>query len=275
MAAPLIEASDVGMRFVSGDRQIDVLEGVSFAVAQGEFVALVGPSGCGKSTLLNIAAGFLVASRGEVRIAGERVRRPDRRRLYIFQENGVFPWLTVAENIAFGLGDAAAAERRRLVAHYTAMVGLQGFEHSYPRQLSGGMKQRVELARALAGNPDVLFMDEPFGALDYLTRLRMRAELAQIWERETKTVLFVTHDVDEAVQLADRVLVLSARPGRLRATVPISATLRAELRAGWSRGELFPTAVDDPLYREHRERVFSQMDLGAPSTTPELAYRSA
>jgi len=200
---------------------ISVLEGIDLEVPEGAFVCLVGPSGCGKSTLLNIVAGFLPASRGEVRIDGEPVRRPHPRRLFIFQESSVFPWLTVAENIGFGL-TGSAAERREIVDRYVERMGLQGFAAAYPRQLSGGMKQRVELARALACRPDVLFMDEPFGALDFLTRLRLRAELIELWQRERPTVLFVTHDVDEALQLADCVVVLSPRPASIRRLVAIA-----------------------------------------------------
>ena len=239
---------DLWLSFPGGDGgSVDVLEAISLAVAEGEFICLVGPSGCGKSTLLNVAAGFLAASRGTVAVAGAPVAGPDPRRIFIFQENGVFPWLTVEQNIGFGLGRRPAAERRRIVAHYTGMMGLTGFEGSYPRQLSGGMKQRVELARALAADPEVLFMDEPFGALDYLTRLRMRAEVARIWQREKKTVLFVTHDVEEAVQLADRVVVLGPRPARIRAIVGIELPR--------------PRDVDDPLYRRHRDEIFAHLGL--------------
>ena len=200
--------------------EISVLEDIDLAVPEGSFVCLVGPSGCGKSTLLNIAAGFLPPSRGEVRIDGQPVRGPHPRRLFIFQESSVFPWLTVAENIGFGL-TGKSEEHRAIVASYIERMGLGGFEAAYPRQLSGGMKQRVELARALACRPDVLFMDEPFGALDFLTRLKLRADLIEIWERERPTVLFVTHDVDEAAQLADCIVVLTPRPARLRQLVPV------------------------------------------------------
>jgi len=200
---------------------ISVLERINLSVREGEFVCFVGPSGCGKSTLLNIVAGFLKATRGRVLIDGVPVVKPDRKRIFIFQENGVFPWLTVEENIGFGLFHTPAAERQGIIAHYVEMVGLVGFERAYPRELSGGMKQRVEIARALAANPDVLYMDEPFGALDYLTRLRMREELSQIWQREKKTILLVTHDVDESVQLADRIVLMSQRPSTIKAVLNV------------------------------------------------------
>jgi NitT/TauT family transport system ATP-binding protein len=233
---------------------VAVLEAVNLSVSSGEFICIVGPSGCGKSTLLNIVGGFLKAMRGEVRIDDVPVVKPDRRRIFIFQENGLFPWLTVADNIGFGLLDQAPTERRRLVAHYIEMTGLKGFETSYPREISGGMKQRVEIARALAADPDVLFMDEPFGALDFLTRLRMRAELIEIWKRERKTVLFVTHDVEESVQLADRIVVLSQRPAR------ISRIIRVDLPR--------PRDLDSPEYLRIRDAVFESMGLDTTGARP-------
>ena len=173
-----------------------VLDDLSFEVRRGEFVCIVGPSGCGKSTLLNVVGGFLRPTAGEVRIDGEPVRGPDRRRILVFQESGVFPWLTVEANVGFGLSRVAAEERRGIVAHAVEMVGLAGFERAYPHELSGGMRQRVEIARALAANPDALYMDEPFGSLDFLTRLKMREDLIRLWQQERKTVLFVTHDIE-------------------------------------------------------------------------------
>jgi NitT/TauT family transport system ATP-binding protein len=226
---------------------ISVLEDVNLVVRDGEFVCLVGPSGCGKSTLLNIAGGFLAATEGEILVDAQPVTGPDPRRIFIFQENAVFPWLTVEENIGFGVRRPTPAERRDLVAHYIEMVGLTGFDRAYPRELSGGMRQRVEIARALAAEPDVLYMDEPFGALDYLTRLRLRTELTQIWEREKKTVIFVTHDVEEAVQLADRVVVMGRRPSRIRAILPVDADR--------------PRNLDDPSCRMLRDEIFGVMGL--------------
>jgi NitT/TauT family transport system ATP-binding protein len=226
---------------------IHVLEDIHLDVRDGEFVCLVGPSGCGKSTLLNIAGGFLAATRGEILVDGHPVLAPDPKRIFIFQENAVFPWLTVEENVGFGIKRSTAAERRELIEHYVEMVGLTGFGKAYPRELSGGMRQRVEIARALAAEPDVLFMDEPFGALDYLTRLRLRHELIQIWQREKRTVLFVTHDVDEAVQLADRIVVMGKRPSRIRAIVPVDV--------------LRPRDLDDPACRLLRDEIFSVMGL--------------
>ena len=209
--------------------QIHVLENVSAEVAHGEFVCIVGPSGCGKSTLLNIIGGFLQSTGGEALVEGEPVNGPDPRRIFVFQENGVFPWLTVRENIGFGLQGKSEIDRAQVVAHYTEMVGLGGFENSYPRELSGGMRQRVEIARALAANPDIIYMDEPFGALDFITRMKMRADLVRIWQREKKTILFVTHDIEEAVQLADRVFVMSSARRRSRKSWILICRARATL----------------------------------------------
>jgi NitT/TauT family transport system ATP-binding protein len=171
----------------------------------------------------------------------------------VFQENGVFPWSTVEENIRFGLGGKTPAEQREIIAHYIAMVGLTGFERAYPRELSGGMRQRVEIARALAANPDIIYMDEPFGALDFITRLKMRRDLIRIWEAETKTVLFVTHDIEEAVQLADRVVVMSRRP----------ATVQDDVDVPLPR----PRDIDAPEYLALRDRILEAIGIGVQHTT--------
>ncbi len=211
------------------------------------FVALLGPSGCGKSTLLNIIAGFLPPTRGQVWIDAEAVRGPDPRRIFVFQERGVFPWLTVEGNIGFGLFRLPKRERAERIAHYINLVGLCGFEKMYPQELSGGMKQRLEVARALAVNPDMLFLDEPFGALDSITRLIMRRELLRIWEAERKTIVFVTHDIEEAVQLADRVLVMSARPAKIQRIVDIDIP--------------HPRDISSRRYLELRDGIFEQIGL--------------
>jgi len=214
--AKKLRMDHVGMVFERDGKRISVLEDINLDVADGEFVCIVGPSGCGKSTLLNLMGGFLSPTSGSVTIAGEIVTGPDPRRILVFQERGVFPWLTVEGNIGFGLAKLSRAERAERIAHYVKLVRLEGFEQSYPSDLSGGMKQRLQVARALAVNPDILFLDEPFGALDSVTRLIMRSELLRIWQTERRTILFVTHDIDEAVQLADRVVVLSSRPAKIQ-----------------------------------------------------------
>jgi ABC-type nitrate/sulfonate/bicarbonate transport system ATPase subunit len=242
-----LRADRVSMSFERGGKSTGVLENISLDVAEGEFVCLLGPSGCGKTTFLNIAAGFLDPTGGEVRIDGDLVNGPDPRRIFVFQERGVFPWLTVEGNIGFGLFRLSRAERERRIAHYVKLVGLEGFEKSYPQELSGGMKQRLEVARALAVDPDMLFLDEPFGALDSITRLVMRGELLRIWEAERKTILFVTHDIEEAVQLADRVVVMSARPARIQSIVEIDIP--------------HPRDISSPRYLELRDGIFAQIGL--------------
>jgi ABC-type nitrate/sulfonate/bicarbonate transport system ATPase subunit len=196
---------------------LPVVGGVSFGVGDGEFVAIVGPSGCGKSTLLNLIAGFERPDRGSVRIDGVERRGPSRNGIMISQHGSVFPWLTVQENLMFGLTDEGHRAQVERADRYIAMVGLSGFETAYPHELSGGMLKRVELARALVVKPEILYMDEPFSALDALMSLRMQTELRRILDEERHTVLLITHDVEEAVYLADRILVLSPRPTTIQA----------------------------------------------------------
>ena len=242
-----LRAEHVGMVFARDGKTTEVLNDIDLEVREGEFVCLVGPSGCGKSTLLNVMGGFLSPTSGQVRIDGQVVRGPDPRRIFVFQERGVFPWLTVEGNIGFGLFKLSRAEREQRIKHYVNMVGLQGFEEAYPSELSGGMKQRLEVARAFAVNPDMLYLDEPFGALDSITRLVMRGELLRIWEAERKTVIFVTHDIDEAVQLADRVVVLSARPASIQEIVNIDIA--------------HPRDISSPRYLELRDGILRQIGL--------------
>jgi ABC-type nitrate/sulfonate/bicarbonate transport system ATPase subunit len=191
--------------------------------------------------------GFVQPSSGEVTIDGERVDGPDPRRIFVFQERGVFPWLTASGNIGFGLMHLPKEEQQKRIAHYVKLVGLTGFENAYPDELSGGMKQRVEVARALAVNPDMLYLDEPFGALDSITRLIMRGELLRIWEAEKKTILFVTHDIEEAIQLADRVVVMSTRPATIRRIVDIDIS--------------HPRDLSSKRYLELREMIFGEIGL--------------
>ncbi len=242
-----VSVRDLDMTFSTDGKNVPVLEKITLDINEGEFVCLLGPSGCGKSTLLNIVAGFLQPTSGEVTIQGEPVKRPDPRRIFVFQERGVFPWLTVEGNIGFGLFDLSREERVARISHYVKMVGLDGFEQSYPSELSGGMKQRLEVARALAVNPDVLFLDEPFGALDSITRMVMRGELLRIWEKERKTILFVTHDIEESVQLADRVVVMSARPATIRRIVHIDIP--------------HPRDLSSRHYIELRDSIFEEIGL--------------
>jgi NitT/TauT family transport system ATP-binding protein len=212
-------------------RPVVALEGIDLTVAEGEFFCILGPSGCGKSTFLSVVDGLVAPTRGEVLLDGRPVSGPGRDRGFVFQDPSLFPWLTTLGNVVYGLechgvSRAAAVERVRPIVE---MVGLVGFEHHYPHQLSGGMQQRVNLARALAVDPEVLLMDEPFAALDAQTRDVMQEELLRIVARAGKTVLFITHQISEAVFLADRVAVFSARPGRVREVVPVPLPRPREL----------------------------------------------
>ncbi|ACA16735.1 ABC transporter related [Methylobacterium sp. 4-46] len=208
---------------VAGRAPLRALDPTDLAVAPNDFITLLGPSGCGKSTLLRIVAGLDRPTRGRVLVGGREVRRPGPDRGMVFQSYTLFPWLTVAENIGFGLRERGlpAPERREIVASFLDKVGLRGFEAHYPKQLSGGMQQRTAIARALANDPAILLLDEPFGALDTQTRGLMQELLLDLWERERKTVIFVTHDIEEAVFMASRVVVMTARPGRIKADVPV------------------------------------------------------
>jgi NitT/TauT family transport system ATP-binding protein len=206
-----------------GKGVVQALDPINASIKAGEFVAVVGPSGCGKSTLLYMLGGFVSVSSGRIVVNGAPVTGPGPDRGPVFQEFALFPWRTVLQNILFGLQEqnVPKAEAKARAQRLIEMVHLKGYEHLYPKELSGGMKQRVAIARTLAYNPDILLMDEPFGALDAHTRTMLQDELLAIWERETKTVLFVTHAVDEAVYLADRVLVMTAAPGRIKADIAI------------------------------------------------------
>ena len=217
MSASKIVVDGIGKNF--GD--LAVVDGVSFDVRDGEFVAIVGPSGCGKSTLLNVIAGFERADRGTIRIDGAERKGPSRNGIMISQHGSVFPWLTVHENLMFALSGTRHANQVALAHRYIEMVGLGGFEAAYPHELSGGMLKRVEIARALVVKPEILYMDEPFSALDALMSLRMQTELRRILDEERHTVLLITHDVEEAIYLADRILVLSPRPTTIQTTFAV------------------------------------------------------
>jgi NitT/TauT family transport system ATP-binding protein/sulfonate transport system ATP-binding protein len=208
---------------VRGGPPTRALERTDLAVADNDFIAILGPSGCGKSTLLRIVAGLDQPTTGRVLLDGQPVARPGPDRGMVFQSYTLFPWLTVRQNICFGLREKGSpqAEQDRVAAAYVERVGLRGFEDHYPKMLSGGMQQRTALARALANDPKILLLDEPFGALDNQTRALMQELLAGIWESDRKTVLFVTHDIDEAIFMANRVAVMSARPGRIKSDVRI------------------------------------------------------
>lgn len=218
--------------FQSGQRQVTALENISFAAHRREFVCIIGPSGCGKSTLVRILAGLETPTSGQVLVDGRIVKGPGRDRGMVFQGYTLFPWLTVRKNVMFGLrmNDVSRAEAARQADEWLGLIGLEKFADAYPHQLSGGMKQRVAIVRALANRPRVLLMDEPFSALDAQTRARMQSYLLDIWRNVDITVVFITHDLDEAIFLADRIIVLSAHPGRLNELieVPLERPRRAD-----------------------------------------------
>ena len=223
MSDQIIGIKGVSKTFGKGDRQVTALDDVDLSFRDGEFVILIGPSGCGKSTLLYLIAGFESPTSGRILLDEEEIRRPGPDRGFVFQDYALFPWKTVLGNVMFGLrrNGVPLAEARRIAMEHIRMVHLQGFEHAYPHTLSGGMKQRVGIARALAYNPKVLLMDEPFGALDAQTRKLMQQEMVSIWEAARKTVVFVTHSVIEAVYLGDRIVVMTARPGSVKGIVDV------------------------------------------------------
>lgn len=238
-----VEIHALTKTFTTEDRgDVRALDNVSLTVEEGEFISIIGPSGCGKSTLLYTIAGFLEIESGIILVDDKPIKGPSMERGIVFQEYALFPWRTVAENISYGLENKGLTRQRReaIVERYIAHIGLSGFEHCYPKELSGGMKQRVAIARTLAYEPDILLLDEPFGALDAQTRELMQDQLLDIWREIGKTVLLVTHDVSEAIFLSQRVIVMTSRPGRNKAEFPIALPSRR------CREE---TMVSDPFNR--------------------------
>ncbi|GAB3979951.1 ABC transporter ATP-binding protein [Actinoallomurus acanthiterrae] len=223
MTTSKISVRDVSKVFTIGGEDFVALGGVSLDIADGEFVTVVGPSGCGKSTLLNVLAGLEEPTGGTALVDGRPVSGPGPDRGVIFQQYALFPWLTVRQNVEFGMRTAKVPkeERRRRAEHFIALVGLEQFADALPKTLSGGMKQRCAIARAYAVDPSILLMDEPFGALDALTRVKLQEQLLRTWSQDRRTVMFITHDVDEAVFLAGRVVVMAARPGRIADVIDV------------------------------------------------------
>jgi sulfonate transport system ATP-binding protein len=262
-----LQIDSVSKAFRVNGAPLNVLDSVDLSVAPGEFLTIVGASGCGKSTLLRLIAGLDTEFQGDVILDGKRVIEPSLDRGLVFQEPRLFPWLTVAQNVALGLLNAGLnkAEKNRSVAEHIALVGLTGFQDAYPHQLSGGMAQRAAIARGLVNRPGVLLLDEPFGALDALTRARLQDELQRIWAAEGITMLLVTHDVEEAVYLGDRVVVMAPRPGRIAATFDVPQTR--------------PRDRSNPALARLRDRVMAALvstTSDQPSTeTPQTASRPA
>jgi NitT/TauT family transport system ATP-binding protein len=251
-----------------GTSTLVALDDVSLDVRPGEFLTLVGPSGSGKSTVLDLLAGLARPTAGHVLVDGREVAGPGRDRAVVFQQYALFPWRTASQNVQIGLEGSRIPRRERIAraAHYLELVGLAGFEDRYPHELSGGMKQRVAIARSLAYEPEILLMDEPFAALDAQTREQLQSELLSIWRSTGKTVVFITHGIDEAVYLGQRVAVLTARPGRLQAVVEVD----------------LPLVSDDedirshPAFVEYRHQVWSLLHSNAPTIqTPEQNRRAA
>ncbi|WP_294907526.1 ABC transporter ATP-binding protein [Tatumella sp. UBA2305] len=241
----------VSLQYSTQAHSLTVLKEVSLSVNKGELVVLLGPSGCGKSTILNLLAGFIQPDQGKILYQGQPVRKPGPERGMIFQQPNLFPWLTVLENVTFGLrlGSHNNDEVKQKAEEWINKVGLNGFAHHYPWQLSGGMKQRVALARAWVAQPEVLLLDEPFGALDAQTRLMMQELLRNAWLDTETTLLFVTHDVDEAIFLADRVLIMSARPGEIV----------SDIRLPFSRQRDIDTLAESEEYRHIRQQILHQV----------------
>lgn len=257
MTTPVLSARGVRKRFLTrnGDA-VQALQSFELDVAENDFICIVGPSGCGKSTFLRMAAGLEPVSEGDILYRGEAVRAPRREVGMVFQEYSLLPWRTVRDNVALGLEFAhkSRAERDEAAREYLELVNLTDFARAMPHELSGGMRQRVAIARALANKPDVLLMDEPFGALDAHTRILLQKELLRIWQRHRTTILFVTHGVDEAVYLADKVVVMTPRPGSIRAVIPVDIP-RPRDRA-------------DPAYARLAASILGMLDSGEEGPGP-------
>ena len=222
-----IEIHHVSKQFRIDGKKIDILNDIDLQFKKGEFISIVGASGCGKSTLLRMISGLETVEEGDIFVGGARVNRPSLKTGMVYQESRLFPWFNVTENIEFGVSKnnkelSDKKVRRKLTAELIEFVGLKGFEKAFPKQLSGGMQQRVSIARGLINNPEVLLLDEPFGALDAITKINMQNEILRIWESEKKTMVMVTHDIDEAVYLGDKVIVLSSRPGSVRKIINVN-----------------------------------------------------
>lgn len=216
-----LSIKNLNKKFVVDSEEVNILNDINLEIKEGEFLSIVGHSGCGKSTLLKIIAGLVDYSEGTVSLNNKEIRKPGIDRGMVFQEHRLLPWLTIKENIALGLYNISKEEKDIEINKYIELVGLQGFENAYPKQLSGGMSQRAAIARSLVHNPSILLLDEPFGALDALTRIQMQQETLRIWEKQKTTMIIVTHDIDEAIYLGNRVVVMSSRPGSIKKIVPV------------------------------------------------------
>lgn len=278
MGAAKLEIEQVSKQFPVGtgrrDRGLLAVDRVDLPIADGEFLVIVGPSGCGKSTLLDMLSGLKMPSSGQVRIDGRVVTGPGPDRGIVFQQYALLPWRTAGENVELGLEALGTRkrERRRLAREYLDLVGLVQFTDSYPHQLSGGMKQRVAIARSLVTEPEVLIMDEPFGALDALTRDSLQAQLARIWKQTQRTIVFVTHGIDEAVYLGQRVAVMSARPGRIKAVIDVPLSSDApvvEVRADPRFG-----ALTQRVWEQLRDEIAAAQGFAAPTAAAAARHEA-
>ncbi len=239
----IVEIKHLTKNFTDKEKTVKALDDINLEIKEGSFVSIIGGSGCGKSTMLRIIGGLETEYDGEVLVGGENVTAPSRDKGFIFQDHRLLPWLTVKENIRFSLPDSQK-KNDELIKEYLSLVGLSNFENAYPKQLSGGMSQRVAIARALANKPKILLLDEPFGALDAITKVNLQEELLKIWKKENITMIIVTHDIDEAVYLGQKVVVMTPRPGRIKDIHTVNlGTVRVRT------GELF-TAARDEIYKE-------------------------
>lgn len=225
MAKEILQIKNLNKRFIVNKQQVPILKDINLTVEEGEFITIVGHSGCGKSTLLKIIAGLVDYEEGEVIRNGKNVVQPGTDCGMVFQEHRLLPWLKIRDNVGFGIKNLDKREREKLIEKHIGLVGLEGFEKAYPSQLSGGMSQRAAIARGLVANPSILLLDEPFGALDALTRIQMQKEILRIQKEEKTTMIMVTHDIDEAIYLGRRVVVVSARPGEIKSILTIESSV--------------------------------------------------
>jgi len=234
--------------FPTHNGSVTALEGVNLDIKDGEFISIIGTSGCGKTTLLRVIGGLEPEYDGDIRLNGKEIKGPGADRAVIFQDHRLFPWYSIQDNISFGSKEKDSPEKREKVQHYLNLVGLNGFEKVFPGQVSGGMAQRASIARALVGKPDLLLLDEPLGALDALTRMYMQQELERIWKKESSTMIMVTHDIEEAIYLSDKIVIMSNRPGTIKRVIPVPLA-RPRDRAGYD----FITIKEDVLKEFHLE----------------------
>ena len=249
-----VKVSNLNKKFTTKGKEISVLEDINLSVESGEFVSVIGQSGCGKTTLLRLLASLETDFSGEILVDGKKINGPTLNRGVVFQDHRLLPWLTVEKNVGLGLKKLNGADKKKIVQEHIDLVGLNGFEESYPSQLSGGMSQRAAIARALINRPEILFLDEPLGALDALTRMYMHKEIERIWEKEKITMIMVTHDVEEALYLSDKIVIMSSRPGTIKKILPVQLP-RPRDRASYD----FLKLKDEVLREFHldTEKLFS------------------